>query len=101
VEKAAGEVEATTTNGTVDVELTSVVADGRYGLKAVNGTVSLSVPRGTSGYFEAKTVNGSISTGDLSLKTEGKWGPKSARGQIGDGKARFVLETVNGTASIN
>ena len=101
VDQAAGEVEATTTNGTVRVELATVVADGRYGLKAVNGTVRLSVPRGTSGYFEARTVNGSISTGDLPLKTEGKWGPKSARGQVGDGKARFILETVNGTASID
>ncbi len=101
VSDATGEVDATTTNGAVGVELKTVVADGRYNLRTTNGSASLSVPKGASGYFEARTVNGSLSTGDLPLKREGKWGPKSAKGQVGDGQARFIIETVNGSASID
>jgi DUF4097 and DUF4098 domain-containing protein YvlB len=99
VADASGAVEAGTTNGSVRAQLSTVEHGASYRFTTTNGSVRLTVPEEVDGTFKASTVNGGIST-DLPLDVDGKFGPKHAHGKVGDGSARFHLETVNGAISI-
>jgi DUF4097 and DUF4098 domain-containing protein YvlB len=96
----AGSVEASTVNGTVAVRMARVDPSSRNRLDATNGTVRLTLPRDASADVEAGTVNGSARC-DFELAEGASVSRRKLGGRIGQGGARFVLRTVNGTASID
>lgn len=99
VTDAAGAVEAETTNGSIHTDFRTAPAEGWHRFSTTNGAVSLTLPGDASGQFSASTVNGGIST-DFPLEVSGRVGGRRLRGQLGDGKARFDVRTVNGSVKI-
>lgn len=97
---AAGVVEASTVNGTI--EATTGAADpGRdLGFRTVNGDINLHVPANFRARVRAKLLNGRVSS-DFPLEiTRGRVVGASARGEIGSGGRELDLETVNGSIRI-
>jgi len=99
VEDASGPVEASTTNGGIRAGFRVAPAEGWTRFSTTNGSVTLALPAAVSGEFAASTVNGGIDT-DFPLKVSGGPGGRRLRGQLGDGKARFDVRTVNGSIRI-
>lgn len=98
--RLAGEVEASTVNGSVQVSMARVAESSRNRLSSTNGTVRLTLPRDASADVEAGTVNGSARC-DFDLDEGARLSRRKLEGRIGRGGARFVLRTVNGSASID
>jgi hypothetical protein len=109
-------LDASTTNGGVEIELSRAVSTGSFELQAVNGGVSLTMPGDSKADFAAKCVNGGITLDGLDLKVSGESmsnpnefeqhleGAKKFRrrldGQLNGGGARVSLDTVNGGVKI-
>ena len=109
-------VDASTTNGGVEIELARAVSTGSYELQAVNGGVSLTMPSDSKADVAAKCVNGGINVEGLDLQINGDetqnaneaekrtLRARSSRrrldGQLNGGGARVSLETVNGGVKI-
>jgi len=109
-------VDASTTNGGVEIELSRAVSTGSFELQAVNGGVSLTMPGDSKADFAAKCVNGGITLDGLDLKVSGESmsnpnefeqhleGARKFRrrleGQLNGGGARVSLDTVNGGVKI-
>ena len=109
-------LDASTTNGGVEIELTRAVSTGTFELQAVNGGVSLTMPSDSKADLTAKCVNGGITLDGLDLKVSGESmsnpnefeqhveGAKKFRrrleGQLNGGGARVSLDTVNGGVKI-
>jgi hypothetical protein len=98
--RIGGEVNAETVNGTVEVSMARIDPDSRNRLDTTNGTVRLTLPPDASAEVEAGTVNGSAHC-DFALAEGASVGRRKVSGRIGQGGARFVLRTVNGTASVD
>ena len=112
----ATSLDASTTNGGVEIELTRAVSTGAFELQAVNGGVSLTMPGESKADVTAKCVNGGITLDGLDLKVSGEStsnpnefeqhveGAKKFRrrleGQLNGGGARVSLDTVNGGVKI-
>jgi len=105
-------VEASTTNGTIDVA-TSEWASGRstnghvgiamgnagwsgkLELATTNGGISVSLPASAGFKLHADTTNGSIRT-DFPVTVQGTFGTKNISGTVGDGARELRLATTNG-----
>jgi len=98
--RIGGEVDAQTVNGTVDVSMARIDPASRNRLDTTNGTVRLTLPPDASAEVEAGTVNGAAHC-DFALADGASVGRRKLSGRIGQGGARFVLKTVNGTASVD
>lgn len=122
VEVANGQVQAHTVTGKIEVKLTNgnVLLDGVAGdayvavvngnaeaklnwtasgvceLSAVNGNLTLTIPKNTSAQFAADVTNGSIAVLDLTLHNATS-SANSVRGQLGSGAGKIALGTINGT----
>lgn len=96
-------LDARTTNGGVDLQVTGpVAADGKVTLSSVNGGVRLAVPGDIRADVHARCVNGRVSVEDLPLDSEG--GESSRRrldGAINGGGARIDLQTTNGGVALS
>lgn len=90
---------ASTTNGSITAALD---AKGRSaGFSTVNGSISLSVPKGLNADVELRTVNGRVSVPEgLALKA-GRISPRHIMGRLGSGGKTISAETVNGSISLN
>lgn len=97
---AAGVVEASTVNGTLNVQ-TGAADPGRdLEFTTVNGNINLTVPASFRADVRASLLNGNIDS-DFPLEIErGRYVGQSARGQIGRGGRELKLETVNGNIEI-
>jgi hypothetical protein len=109
-------IDASVTNGGVEIELTRAVSTGSYELQAVNGGVSLTMPSDSKADVAARCVNGGITLEGLDVKVSSESmsnpnefeqhveGAKKFRrrldGQLNGGGARVSLETVNGGVKI-
>ena len=93
----SGEVEARTINGSIRASYLEA-GGGSHRFSTTNGGVRVQLPPDVSGDFEARTVNGSIQT-DFPLEVSGRPG-RRLHGQLGDGKGRFRISTVNGSVKI-
>lgn len=93
---AAGVVEASTVNGSVDATLGRGDWRGRLKFSTVNGSITVTLPSGLGAEVEASTVNGSVES-DFPITVSGRMNPRSLRGTIGDGGRRLDLSTVNGS----
>lgn len=88
--------KAETVNGSIEAEVGRLSGAGPYRFKTVNGSITLSVPKGTGAEVHARTSNGGIST-DFPLTVQGRFGPESLQGSIGGGGPKLELQTTNGT----
>jgi hypothetical protein len=116
VRDLAGDVQANTVNGDVDVTAAGLVAGetvngsvhvamgradwtGAMEFKTVNGSITVQVPASLSAVLDASTVNGDIES-DFPITVQGKFGPRRLHGTIGNGGRELRLETVNGGITI-
>jgi hypothetical protein len=97
---AAASVDASVTNGGVEIELARPVTSGTFDIEAVNGGVSISLPSDSKADIAGRCVNGGISTGGLPLETVGDQSRRRLDAKLNGGGARISLETVNGGVRI-
>lgn len=96
----ASSIDASVTNGGVDIELVKAVSTGTYQMEAVNGGVSVHLPADSRADIAGRCVNGSISTHDLPLEIVGEQNRRRLDAKLNGGGARVSLETVNGGVNI-
>ena len=92
----SGVAEGRTVNGSIYAVLGSADWRGDLEFSTVNGTITVELPSGVGADVLASTVNGSIKT-DFPLTVRGRWGPREMRGTIGGGGPELRLSTVNGS----
>lgn len=93
-------VDASVTNGGVEIELARPVDSGTFQLEAVNGGVSIDIPESSKADIAGRCVNGGISISGLSLETVGEQSRRRLDAKLNGGGARISLETVNGGVRI-
>ncbi len=90
----SGAIEASTTNGSVRLDV-STVASGGIRAETVNGTVTLTLPSSARADVQASCVNGRIAVDGLKLD-----GPETTRrrveGRLNGGGPKVIVETTNG-----
>lgn len=96
---AAGVVEASTVNGSIDATTGTNNWDGELKFSTVNGGITLRVPGGLNADLRASTVNGRITT-DFPVTVTGSMSPRNLKGRIGTGGRDLDMETVNGSIEI-
>jgi hypothetical protein len=96
----ASSLDASVTNGGVDIELASLPASGNFDLKSVNGGINLMLPNNGRADLTARCVNGGISVTGLELQLEGEQNRRRVAGKLNGGGARVTVETTNGGVRI-
>jgi DUF4097 and DUF4098 domain-containing protein YvlB len=99
-ELISSNVEASVTNGGVEINLARAPSDGSIDLESVNGGVSLSLPRDSKADITARCVNGGISVNGLELEMTGEQTKRRLAGKLNGGGTRVSMETVNGGVKI-
>jgi hypothetical protein len=94
-----GVARAQTVNGSVQASMGRADWPSDLGIKTVNGSIRVTLPRSASATVDAETVNGSIET-DFAVEG-GKATKRRLTGTIGSGGRALTLETVNGSIHIN
>ena len=100
VKGLAADVDLETVNGSVRAEFSALDEGQRVNAEAVNGKIVLMLPANASADVRAETVNGSIDADDFGLKAEKGFVGRDLAGSIGSGGARVSADTVNGSISI-
>ncbi|MEW6130309.1 MAG: DUF4097 family beta strand repeat-containing protein [Acidobacteriota bacterium] len=100
---ATGNVDAEAVSGDVTLK-TEIRLSGVYNLKSMSGDVAMMMPEKSAGFTATLTTfNGDLET-DFPLKLESTTQTSGMNrrivGKYGDGQARVVLNSFNGTASI-
>jgi hypothetical protein len=98
---AAANVDASVTNGGVEIELVTAATTGSIDLESVNGGVSLSLPRESQADITARCVNGGITINGLDLEIVGEQTRRKVQGKLNGGGARVTLQTTNGGVRIS
>jgi hypothetical protein len=95
-----GSIDATVSNGDVDVDLAALGAAGWATLTVTNGEIVLSLPADVSATFDASITNGSVTvTGfDSASYTTDENSHKA--GALGAGEAAIDLDVTNGGITI-
>lgn len=93
--KASDVDEVSTTNGSIEGEITSG-KPGKGHVETVNGSVVLKVPSGAAFSLEAENVNGSVKSSLPGLTTS----KHSIHGDVNGGGATLSVETVNGSVEV-
>lgn len=94
-------LDASVTNGSIDIALAQTISSGTFALEAVNGGVSLTLPSDSKADISGRCVNGGISVAGLDLVTVGEQTRRRLDGQLNGGGARVTLDTVNGGVRIS
>jgi DUF4097 and DUF4098 domain-containing protein YvlB len=97
---AASSLDASVTNGGVEIELASAPSSGTFDLESVNGGVTLSLPSDSKADIVARCVNGGISVTGLDVVVMGEQTRRRLDGKLNGGGARVSMETVNGGVKI-
>lgn len=97
----ATSLDASVTNGGIDIALAQAISSGTFALEAVNGGVSLTLPSDSKADITGRCVNGGISVTGLDLVTVGEQTRRRLDGQLNGGGARVTLDTVNGGVRIS
>jgi hypothetical protein len=88
-------IDASTTNGGVDVELARVDPGGAK-LECTNGGIALGLPSSSSATLSARVTNGGIDTGGLSIMTRGESSRRRMDGDLNGGGPRISMACTNG-----
>jgi hypothetical protein len=94
-------VDASVTNGGVEIELANAPSTGTIELESVNGGVVLRLPSESKADVTARCVNGGISIDGLALEIVGEQTRRKVEGRLNGGGARVSLETTNGGVRIS
>lgn len=95
-------LEASTTNGGVDIEVTSPLAgEGHLTLDSVNGGVALALHEASRASVTARVTNGGIAVTGLELQRTGEQTRRRVEGTLNGGGTRVTLETTNGGARLS
>ena len=86
---------ARTTNGGVRVSMGSAKWSGELELLTTNGSVHVTLPASAEFRVHAATTNGGISS-DFPITVQGRFGPKSLSGTVGGGGRELKVTTTNG-----
>ena len=89
---------ATTTNGTITLDVTKLGEDG-ISCDTTNGMISLTLPPGLNARLSARVTNGAISQEGLNLNVS-EQSRRRLDGTIGSGGPAIKLETTNGAIEI-
>jgi hypothetical protein len=89
-------LDASATNGGVDIQVISALTTGTFNLESVNGGVTLALPADSRADVTARCVNGGISVSELDVLIEGERDRRRLPGRLNGGGARVSLETTNG-----
>ena len=95
----AGPIEASATNGGVDVEITKVPETG-VKLETTNGGIKLRLPTDAKASISARIVNGGIDTEGFSIQSSGENSRRRLDGDLNGGGPRIQLEGTNGGIQI-
>jgi hypothetical protein len=96
----ASALDASVTNGGVDIQLASLSSTGNFDLKSVNGGVRLTLPADARVDLTARCTNGGISVTGLELQLEGEQSRRRVAGKLNGGGARVNVETTNGGVKV-
>lgn len=96
---AAGSVEASTVNGSINATMGSASWSGDLEFSTVNGGIRVTMPDGVNADVKASTVNGSVDS-DFEITMQGRMNRGSLRGRIGKGGSELELTTVNGSIEL-
>jgi len=94
VKDAAGDVEASTVNGSVEADYRTAPGAGHHRFATTNGGIDVTLPREAGGRIAAHVVNGAIDC-DFDV-TDAQRSRRRLEGRLGPGEASFELRTVNG-----
>ena len=96
----AGDAKLSTVNGSVDAGFVRLEGDQSVKAETVNGRVTIRLPEDADVRVSADTLNGSISGKEFGLHTDKGFVGSDLNGNIGHGKARLNIDTVNGSIKI-
>jgi hypothetical protein len=89
-------LDASVTNGGVDIEVASALTGGTFELEATNGGVALALPAESKADINARCTNGGIRVSGLELELQGEQTRRRVQGRLNGGGARVNLATTNG-----
>lgn len=92
---SGGRLEAGTTNGTVTLRVLDPAVEGSR-LTTQNGHVKLVLCPGCSAQVDARTERGTVRANIAMDTTSGLHQRRHLRGKLGDGRANFLMTTLNG-----
>jgi DUF4097 and DUF4098 domain-containing protein YvlB len=95
----AGDVKASTTNGSIKIQMVAVGAGG-VSLETTNGSIDLRLPADAKATVSARCVNGGIALSDLPFEKTGEGSRRKLDGRINGGGPDVTIETVNGGVRI-
>jgi DUF4097 and DUF4098 domain-containing protein YvlB len=93
----SGRSNISTVSGTIDVSFARLQSDAE--LKAVNGSLTVTIPSDAKAEVSAQTVSGSI-TNEFGLPVEGHIVGHELRGTLGTGGPKLALSSVSGSISL-
>ena len=86
---------ATTTNGGIRVSMGSANWNGELSVRTTNGSVDVTLPASAEFKLDAATTNGGIHT-DFPITVQGSLNSKSLSGTVGSGGRELKVTTTNG-----
>jgi hypothetical protein len=90
---------ATTTNGGIRVSIGSAKWSGELEVKTTNGSVDVTLPASAEFKLDAATTNGGIHT-DFPITVQGSFNSKALSGTVGGGGRELRVVTTNGTIKL-
>jgi hypothetical protein len=87
---------ATTTNGRIRVSMGGAKWTGELKVRTTNGSVEVTMPASAEFRVEAATTNGGIQT-DFPVTVQGSFSSKELSGTVGGGGRELKVATTNGT----
>lgn len=90
---------AATTNGGIRVSMGSAKWNGELRVRSTNGSVDVTLPASAEFKLDAATTNGGIHT-DFPLTVEGSYNSKELSGTVGSGGRELKVATTNGTIKL-
>jgi DUF4097 and DUF4098 domain-containing protein YvlB len=91
----SGQLEASTTNGGLEIDLAKM-PEGGVKLECTNGGISVRLPRDAKATIAASITNGGISTGDLPIETSGEESKRKLDAKMNGGGPRLEIDGTNG-----
>jgi DUF4097 and DUF4098 domain-containing protein YvlB len=100
VATSGGHVNATNVNGSVRARLGRVDTDGNMEFTTVNGSVTIELPSDFAGDIDMSTMTGALNTA-FEMTLRGRLDPHHLRTHVGrPGGPRIKAETINGSVDI-
>lgn len=90
---------ATTTNGGIRVSIGNAKWKGELAVRTTNGSVDVTLPASAEFKLDASTTNGGIHT-DFPITVQGSFNSKELSGTVGGGGRELKVATTNGTIKL-